>query len=64
MWLFLSRRIRTWAVLGIGIPAARFGLRKLSARAAARNSNSRAASALNRADSALAFAGGRRARRS
>jgi hypothetical protein len=64
MWLFLSRRIRTWVVLGVGIPVVRFGLRKLSARAAARNSSSRTAGALNRADSVLASAAGRKGRRS
>lgn len=63
MWLFLSRRIRTWLLLAIGIPLVRFGLRKLAARAAAHNSSSRTANVLNRADSALASAGGRRGRR-
>ena len=60
MWLFLSRRIRTWLLLAIGIPLVRFGLRKLAARAAARDSSSRTANVLTRADSALASAGGRR----
>jgi hypothetical protein len=62
MWLFLSRRIRMWLLLAIGIPVVRFVLRKIAARAAAHDSTSRAASALNRADSALAGMRGRRGR--
>ena len=63
MWLFLSRRIRMWLLLAIGIPVVRFALRKIAARAAAHNSTSGAASALNRADSALAGLGRRGRRR-
>ena len=46
MWLFLSRRLRMWVLLAIGLPLVRFGLRKIAARMAARNPSSRTANAL------------------
>jgi hypothetical protein len=36
MWLFLSRRIRTWLVLAVGVPLARFLGRKVTAFVSAR----------------------------
>ena len=36
MWLFLSRRIRTWLVLAVGVPLARFAVRKVRAFVAGR----------------------------
>ena len=36
MWLFLSRRIRTWLVLAVGVPLARFLGRKVMAFVSAR----------------------------
>ncbi len=36
MWLFLSRRIRTWLVLAVGVPLARFAVRKIKELVSAR----------------------------
>jgi hypothetical protein len=36
MWLFLSRRIRTWLVLAVGVPLARLLARKVRALVSAR----------------------------
>jgi hypothetical protein len=36
MWLFLSRRIRTWLVLAVGVPLVRFLGRKITASVSAR----------------------------
>ncbi len=36
MWLFLSRRIRTWLILAVGVPLARLVVRKVSAFVSAR----------------------------
>jgi hypothetical protein len=38
MWLFLSRRIRTWLVLAVGVPLVRFLGRKVTALISARRS--------------------------
>jgi hypothetical protein len=52
-----------WVLLAVGLPLARLVLRKVAGRAAANNPSSRLALGLNRADSALASAAGRRGRR-
>lgn len=36
MWLFLSRRIRTWLLLGVGVPLARLLYRKVTEFVSAR----------------------------
>ena len=36
MWLFLSRRIRTWLLLAVGVPVARFVVRKVAGVVSAR----------------------------
>jgi hypothetical protein len=36
MWLFLSRRIRTWLVIAVGVPLARLAARKVKALVSAR----------------------------
>lgn len=54
MWLFLSRRIRMWLLLAVGLPLARTLVHQLSAATQRRSPTSGAARLLGRADSALA----------
>ena len=53
MWLFLSRRIRMWLLLAVGLPLARALVHRLSAALQQRSPGSGAARSLDRVDSAL-----------
>ncbi len=53
MWLFLSRRLRMWLLLAIGLPLARAVVHRLAVAAASRNPQARPARVLGSADSAL-----------
>ena len=53
MWLFLSRRLRTWLLLAVGVPIVRAVIRRLAGRAAERSPDARSARLLRRANSSL-----------
>ena len=63
MWVFLSRRLRTWLVLAIVVPLVRAVVRRAAAAAAQRNPSGAATTWLGRADSTLSSFSRRRARR-
>lgn len=54
MWLFLSRRIRLWLLLAVGLPLARSLVHRLSSALQRRSPDSPGARLLHRADLALA----------
>jgi hypothetical protein len=66
MWLFLSRRIRLWLLVAVGLPLARTLVHQVSSAVQRRNPDTTAARVLRRADSSvasLARRGERRRRR-
>lgn len=54
MWLFISKKIRTWLLLTIGLPLTRLAVHRLAVAADRHNESARTARALHKADSALA----------
>jgi hypothetical protein len=64
MWLFLTRRLRMWVILGVVVPLTSGVLRKLGRRLERRNGPTRTSRALLQAgalgDRARAALGGRR----
>lgn len=63
MWMFLSRRLRTWVLLAIALPAARFLVHRVAVAADRRDPSARPARALRRADSAVTSLSARASRR-
>lgn len=65
MWALFSRRIRAWLLFAIALPAVRATVRLAARRMASANPGSRAARALNQADTTLSRFSrrGRRSRR-
>jgi hypothetical protein len=59
MWMFLSRRIRTWLVLAVALPAMRTLVHKVAIREQRRSPETTPARLLGRADSALTAVSGR-----
>jgi hypothetical protein len=53
MWMFVFRRLRTWALLAIALPLARLAVHRLALAAERRDPSARTARALHRADSAV-----------
>ena len=53
MWVFLSRRLRTWLLLAIALPLARALVHRLALAAGHRDPSTRTARALHQADSAV-----------
>ena len=53
MWVFLSRRLRTWVLLAIALPLARALVHRLAAAADQRDPSTRTARALHQADSTV-----------
>lgn len=53
MWVFLSARLRTWLLLAIALPVARFLVHRLAVAAERRDPSARTARALHQADSAV-----------
>lgn len=53
MWVLLSRRIRTWLLLAVALPAARTVVHKLATAAGDRHPGAPSARLLGRADSVL-----------
>ena len=64
MLAFLSRRLRTWLLLAIALPLARFMIHRLALAAERRDESARPARFLRHADSAVTAASGRVARKS
>ena len=63
MWVFLSRRLRTWLVLAVVVPLVRAIVRRAAEAAAQRNPRGAASTWLGRVDSTLSSVSRRRARR-
>jgi hypothetical protein len=53
MWAFLSRRLRTWVLLAVALPAARTAVHQMAVAADRRDPRSRTARALHQADSTV-----------
>src|ERR1700759_5622951 len=53
MWVFLTRRLRTWLLLAIALPLARAPLHRLAVGAGQRDASTRTARALRQADSTV-----------
>jgi hypothetical protein len=53
MWVFLTRRLRTWLLLAIALPLARRLVHRLAANAERHDPNARRTRALRKADSAV-----------
>ena len=63
MWVLLSARLRAWLLLAIALPLARLLVHSLAVAAERHDPSARAAKLLSRADSAVAVAPGRSARK-
>jgi hypothetical protein len=63
MWLFFSRRLRTWILLAIALPLARALVHRLALAAEEHDSSTRTAKALHQADSAVTAVSQRTARK-
>jgi hypothetical protein len=63
MWVFLSARLRTWLLLAIALPLARFVVHRLAVVAERRDPSARTAKVLHRADSTVTAVSGRASRR-
>jgi hypothetical protein len=63
MWVFLSRRLRTWLLLAIALPLTRLLVHRLAIAAERHDPSARGAKVLRRADSALITVSGRSSRR-
>jgi hypothetical protein len=53
MWLFISKRIRTWLLLAVGLPLTRLAVHRLAVAADRHDESARTARALRTADSAI-----------
>jgi len=53
MWLFISKRIRTWVLLTVAVPLTRMAVHRLAEAADRHNESARTARALHKADSAM-----------
>jgi hypothetical protein len=53
MWVFLTRRLRTWLLLAIALPLARALIHRLAVAADQRDASTRTARALRQADSTV-----------
>jgi hypothetical protein len=63
MWLFFSRRLRTWIMLAIALPLARALVHRLARAAEERDASTRTARTLHHADSAVTAVSQRTARK-
>ncbi len=62
MWVFLSRRLRTWVLLAVALPAVRMLVHKAATSQQSRSPDATPARLLVRADSALTTLSERAAR--
>jgi len=53
MWLFISKKIRTWLLLTVGLPLTRWAVHRLATAADRHDESARTARALRKADSAM-----------
>ena len=53
MWLFISKKIRTWLLLTVGLPLTRRAVNRLAVVADRHDESARTARALHKADSAM-----------
>jgi hypothetical protein len=53
MWLLLSKKIRTWLVLTVGLPLTRLAVHRLAVAADRHDQSARTARALRKADSVM-----------
>jgi hypothetical protein len=53
MWLFISKKIRTWLLLTVGLRLTRLAVHRLAVAADRHNESARTARALHKADSAM-----------
>jgi hypothetical protein len=63
MWMFLSRRLRTWVLLAIALPLVRLFVHRLAHTAERHDPSTRTARALHQADSAVTAASRRASRK-
>jgi hypothetical protein len=63
MWIFLSRRIRTWLLLAIALPLAGRVVHHLAVAADRRDPSARSARVLRQADSTVTAVSGRASRK-
>jgi hypothetical protein len=63
MWVFLSRRLRTWLLLAIALPLARLLVHRVAVAAERHDASARGTKLLRRADSAVTAMSGRSSRR-
>jgi hypothetical protein len=54
MWFFISKKIRTWLLLSVGLPLTRLAVHRLAVAADRRDESARTARALRKADAAMA----------
>jgi hypothetical protein len=53
MWLFLTKKFRTWVLLTVGLPLTRLAVHRLAEAADRHDESARTARALHKADSAI-----------
>jgi hypothetical protein len=63
MWLFISKKIRTWLLLTVGLPLTRLAVHRLAVAADRHGQSARTARALHKADSVMTAVSRRTARR-
>jgi hypothetical protein len=63
MWLFISKKFRTWLLLSVGLPLTRLAVHRLAVAAGRHDESARTARALRKADSAMAAVSQRTSRR-
>jgi hypothetical protein len=63
MWLFFSKKIRTWLLLTVGLPLTRLAVHRLAVAADRHDESARSTRALHKADSALTAVSRHTARR-
>ena len=63
MWLFISKKIRTWLLLTVGLPLARLVVRRLAMAADRHDESARTARALHKAVAAMTAVSRRTSRR-
>jgi len=53
MWLLISKKIRTWLLLTVGLPLTRLAVHRLAVAAGRHDQSARTTRALHKADSAI-----------
>jgi hypothetical protein len=53
MWVFISKKVRTWLLLTVGLPLIRLAVHRLAVAADRHDESARIARALRKADSAI-----------